>query len=487
MNRRMPFLFFLTTADTMDAEDNEKILKLIEDIGASLDTTNAIIVVNKSDEKGPKTLREKREKSKNLRITKWKSTRIFFVSSLIGMASKKGNPDDEKEWLDADMYEIYDDKKSKYSSDERKLFEFNIVDKSKIEKNVCYRDDMLSTHLYKNSGLEAIEREIVEYARKYALYNKCQQASLYLQEAIVLCVNNVQEVQNKLDLALTEAQEHFDDKKTDLCDKLDEKKKNLTQYNTDFQKEMSDIFSKYTKENYLVIDDLDSKKVLREQLSAEWKRLKEIEKKDKEKKNSCWALAQLQQYADEKYNTLLKNFSESANKEIDNFWDGKSSHFKSECKNVVHDSKDLTREQKKILESIVFSKNNMEKARLDFNLRKIGAIRHKKFLFWDLKSEKFDINACCNQLIKRFNDAVRKRINSSEGINASNFKSWADSLISKLIEELCKFNSDLESYEKKISELNADIDNKKVCKKLLTESKKYIDILLDVQGGDHLG
>lgn len=473
---------FLTTPDTMDGEDNNKILKLIEDTGDSLDTTNAIIVVNKSDEKGPNALKQKRKTYKNLRITKWKSTRIFFVSSLIGMASKKNNPDEEKEWLDADMYEIYDDKKLKYSSDGRKLFEYNIIDKSKMDEIVEYKDDALSTHLYKNSGLEAVEREIVKYASKYALYNKCQQASVYLQEAIELCVTNVQAIEKKLDLELTDAQGLFDEKKTRLCDQLDEKKKNVKIYNTDFQKKMEDIFFSFTKKYHLVLDDADSKKILKEEINEEWKKIKEIRKKDKEQKSKDWTLTQVQQYADEKYNKLLKSFSDCANDEITSFWDGRSSHFKSECINVVHDSKDLTEEQKRILESIVLSNNNMEKAHLDFNLRQNGVIRHRKFLFWELKSEKFDKNLCCKLLIEKFNNAVRNRIWDSERTNARNFKRWADSLISKLVAELCKFNSALDAFDKKISELNNDLDTKKECKKFLIESKKYIDMLLDVQG-----
>ena len=175
---------FLTTADTMDAEDNDKIFNLIENVGTALDTTNAITVVNKADEKGPKALYEKRDKINELSITKWKSTRIFFVSSLIGIASKKDAPDEPGQWLDKDMYELYDEKKLKYEKDERKLYEFNIIDKSKVDEIAEYKNNSMKAHMYKNCGLEFVEREIAEYAQHYALYNKCSQASSYLQEAI---------------------------------------------------------------------------------------------------------------------------------------------------------------------------------------------------------------------------------------------------------------------------------------------------------------
>lgn len=498
---------FLTTPDTMDAEDNDKILKLIEETGAALDTTNAIVVVNKADEKGPKTLKEKRDKCKNLIITKWKSTRIFFVSSIIGIASKKSNPDDADEWLDEDMEEIYDDKKSKYANDERKLFEFNIVDKSKTDEIQEYADDSISSHLYKNCGLEAVEKEIVEYAQRYAFYNKCQQGSVYLQNAIDKCVKNVGKAEEKLDEALNEAKEHFDDKKGKLCAALESKKKDITVYNTEFQKLMECDFRKFTIENNIVegnyinyiiennIVEGDLKnyiiknnivvgtKPLKEKLHSKWKEYKETEKGDKKKKENGWALSQIQRYVDSLYNDLLSGFSKLSNERIVSFWDNKSEEFKGECIRIVHDSEALTTEQKSILERIVMSRNDMDMHRVEINLRKIGAIVHKSILWIKLKEEIFNSNKCVDELVKMFNDEARTKFASTELDNEESFKRWTDGLISTLVEELCKFNSDLDSYRKKIDSINKEIRVKEDCIKLLKESQIYIDDLLDIQGG----
>ena len=472
---------FVTTADTMDAEDNEKILTLINNTGTSLDTTNALVIVNRADEKGPKALGEKRVKCQNLRITKWKSTRIFFLSSVIGIASKKRNPDDPDEWIDEDMFEIYDDKKAKYYSDERRLFEFNIVDKSKTDEITKYLDDRKVTHLYKNSGLESVEKEIVEYARKYALYNKCQQASVYLQDAIDLCVENIKEVEENLDRALQEVKSHFDTKKTELCSRLESKKKDITSYNTEFQALIRKDFSNYTKENHLS-EDKEEKRILQTELQDGWKNLKKAEKKEKKGKN--WTFSQIQQYMSEKYNNLLNNFSKIADKDIVGFWDEKSDLFKRDCIKIVHDSDALTNEQKKILEAVVLSKNNMPMYHMDFNLRQVGAIRNKKFLFWDLKSEKFDFKACCDQLVQRFNDTVRERNMTAISNNEKYFKRWTDRLINTLTAELCKFNSDLNTYEQQIANLKADMELRENCEVMLKESREYIDELLDMQGGE---
>lgn len=473
---------FLTTPDTMDAEDNDKILKLIEEKGDALDTTNAIVIVNKADQQGPKTLKEKQDKCGELSITKWKSTRIFFVSSVIGIASKKTNPDDVDEWLDEDMQEIYDEKKEKYAHDIRKLFEFNIVDKSKIDEIQEYADASISSHLYKNCGLEAVEKEIIEYAQSYALYNKCQQGSVYLQNAIDKCVENVEEKKKGLDETLDDAKKHFDDKNAELCATLEAKKKDIIAYNTEFQELMENDFKSFTIKNNIVEGDKDSQRPLKEKLHSKWKECKETEKGDKKKKETGWALSQIQRYVERLYNELLFDFSKLSNEHIVSFWNSKSIKFKKECIRIVHYSEALTKDQKRILEKVVMSRNDMDMYRVEFDLRKIGAIRHKRFLWKELKKEKFDLNMCVEKLVRKFYDAVGKRINSSESNSEKNFKRWTDGLISTLVEELCKFNSDLDFHKKKIDSTNKEIRKKEDCIKLLEESQIYIDNLLNIQG-----
>ena len=472
---------FLTTPDLMDANDNDKLLEIIEETGTALDTTNAIVIVNKADEKGPKTLREIRAKCQNLRITKWKSTRIFFLSSLIAVASKKNNPEDEKEWLDEDMYELFEEKKQKFVSDERRLCDFNIIDRSKVDESNNYNDQKQTTHLYKNSGLEAIEKEIIEYARKYALYNKCFQASIYLQEAIDLCVENVAEVEERLNSALENAKEHFDFKKRELCEKLEKRKQRVSFYNSVFQRLMEDAYNTFVTNNDLIYNDSNARKQLQKRLHSHWKEYKETEKRNQ--KDKTWALSQIQIYSEQLYNEYINSFSSKANSIIVSFWDEKSAEFKEDCQKIVHDSDALTEEQKEILESIVLSKNNMSTIRLDFDLRQLGAIRKKRFLFWVRKEETFNAKDCSTKLTEQFNNEVRTRTSSAEKENEKSFDKWTNSLISTLIEELCKFNADLSTYKMKIEEINADIESKKECEKLLVDNKRDIDHLLNIQEG----
>lgn len=468
---------FVTAPDYMDKESNKKVLNLIEETEA-FDTPNSLVIVNRADEKGDNALREKRQKCNQLSITKWKSTRILFLSSLIGIASKKENPDAPDEWIDKDMFEIYDEKNSKFASDKRKLFEYNIVDESRKEESVKYLDERKATHLYRNSGLESIEKEIAEYARKYDLYNKCQQSSEYLQRAIELCVENVNEAKSELDSTLQKVKSRFDTKEKELCDKLDDKKKDITVYNTDFQKMMEKIFSAYAVENNL---SEDRKKYLQTELKNQWRKFKEAEKEQEYYRN--WKFEQFQKYVYDKYNGLLDGFSQKANGDIEEFWNHRSDLFKKHCIEIVHKSDALTTEQKKILESIVLSRKRISMVHMAFNLRHKRAIRYKKFLFWDRKSEKIDFKACGNAIVQSFNDEIRKRITETVHANANNFKNWTDNLINTFTEELSKFNPELNSFHQQMEKIRTEMEEKEKCTRILEYSKKYIDELLDVQEG----
>jgi len=401
------------------------------------------------------------------------------MSSVIGIASKKNNPDDLEQWLDEDMQEIYDEKKDKYAKDDRKLFEFNIVDRSKVDGIGTYRDGTQIAHLYKNCGLESVEKEIVEYAQRYALYNKCSQASLYLQKAIDMCVDNIQEAEQQLNLVRDEAKEHFDIKKKELCDKLANKKEDIVVYNTAFQKEMEKELKTYTKKHNI---DTENSYKFEAELLEMWQQFEKIRKrKGREKK---WSIEKIKEYVEDKYTDLVKYFSEKVNEKIMFFWDEKSKLFKSDCIEIVHDSDALTNEQKEMLESIVMLKNNMDTHGMKINLREMNAIRRKKFLFWELKSEKFDATTCRVQFVGKFYNSVGEKIIPIVSENEKNFKKWTDELINKLEEEMCKFNSDLSNSEKKIVKLNKEINIKKECVDMLEKNKQYIEELLDIQGGE---
>lgn len=246
-------LILLTTPDTMDYTDNNNLLDLIQETGESLDTSNAIIVVNKGDILTPSSLSEKRERYQNLKITKWKSTRIFFLSSVIALASKKDDPDEKASWIDEDAYDAYDDRCRKFARGDKVLYKYNIIDKSKEVAPVVAEGAVSDTTLFINSGLASIEHEISDYALRYALCNKCSRATEYLQRAIQLCEDNVREIEHQRDDELISTQTLFEDKQRSLAESLDSKQSSTTsEKSVEFRQSIEQSFDNFKAQNGLV-------------------------------------------------------------------------------------------------------------------------------------------------------------------------------------------------------------------------------------------
>lgn len=478
----------ITTPDTMDSTDNNDLLKLIEETGTALDTTNAIIVVNKADEKGPNALNDKKEKCESLKITKWKSTRIYFLSSIIGMASKKENPHDENKWIDEDAYELFGEKCFKFENGSRRLYEYNIVDKSKMIIIDPEKELSLPDQLYYNSGLASIEKEINSYAERYAMYTKCQQAILYLKEAIEICSGNIQQIENELSSELEDARIRFDEKKNLLLDSI-EKEKNtkvpiITSEFTD--KMLSDFDGFMTEQDLKYKNPLQLFRLnLYNDFKDKWEEYSKLSKSVG--KDSAYTLSLMQTYVKRKYNTLINMFSLKANVVIEEYWDKKSEEFKTSCHNIIAESDGFTDEQKIILDSIVMNMENMTKDRADFNIRDAAMIKMGWLSLFNLKGilkindEIYDNGLCCRNLIKEFSKLILERIHLVCAENGGIFVRWSDKLVDKLTREICKFNAELNDYRIRIENLEQDIETKKESMKLLAATEEYVSKLLGIQ------
>lgn len=476
---------FLTTPDTMDSTDNEKLLSLIEKTGTALDVTNAIIVVNKSDEKGANALNNKREKCEDLKITKWKSTRIYFLSSIIALASKKTNPHNEAAWYDEDTFEIFDDKCRKYESGERKLYLYNIIDKSK-ELTLGEKELTLNEQLFYNSGLAGIETEIADYAQRYALYNKCLQAIDYLEQAIELCGNEIENAETTLKEQLDDISYRFDEKKRELIDKIDNERLENLQFGLQTLKtKLDELFQQYKQEkdlvyNYIPFDGIKSSWELEiyKDFETQWEKYKKLAESLRYDKS--YALSKMQTYVKNRYNVLLNDFSVLANDMLDAFWKQRTSVFKTICQQLVMGDDSLSAEQKSILDSVIFAMDDMTQEHMEFDLSENSAINMGILPILGLK-DIYNNRKCCESLITEFTKVVTRRIEDVRTENGRHFEKWTADLIGKIKMELCKFNAELHDFELKIEEINQDIKNKKSHLELIESTNQYIGGLLKAQ------
>lgn len=476
---------FLTTPDTMDSTDNDKLLSLIEKTGTALDVTNAIIVVNKSDEKGANALNNKREKCEDLKVTKWKSTRIYFLSSIIALASKKTNPHNEAAWLDEDTFEIFDDKCRKYESGERKLYQYNIIDKSK-ELTFGEKELTMNEQLFYNSGLGSIENEISDYAQRYALYNKCLQAIDYLEQAIAICGKEIESAELRLNEQLDDISYRFDEKKRELIDKIDNERLDNLQFSLmEFKTILDDLLQQYKQDKDLFYDYIPFNNIkssweldIYKEFEAQWSKYKQLA--ESLHYDNKYALSKMQTYVKNRYNVLINDFSVLANETLDTFWKNRTGVFRKICQQIVMGEDSLSSEQKAILDSVIFDMDDMTQEHMEFDLSENSAINMGILPVLGLK-DIYNNRKCCENLITEFSKVVTKRIADVRTENGRHFEKWTADLIGKIKMELCKFNAELHDFELKIEEINKDIKNKKSHLRLIESTREYIGGLLHTQ------
>lgn len=470
-------LILLTTPDTMDYTDNNNLLDLIQETGAALDTSNAIIVVNKGDTLTPSSLTEKRERYQNLKITKWKSTRIFFLSSVIALASKKNNPDDKSSWIDKDAFDNYEDRCKKFARGDKVLYKYNIIDKSKEVAPVVEDGIVSDTTLFINSGLASIEHEMSDYALRYALCNKCSRATEYLQRAIQLCEDNVREIERQRDDELISTQTLFDDKQRTLAESLDSNQSSAaSSKSVEFRQSIGQRFDDFTIQNGLVFKNfLQIRKLsIYIEFEEEWKNISAL--KEQQGFDMEEALRRMESKVRYRYNALLNAFSSIANLLIGSFWENATETFKADCKAIITDSDFLNDEQKAIMNSILLNMENMTRAVVEFDLHSIHAV--KKTFFG---KEKYDNSTCCKNVVQEINASVEKEIDRVSANNSRYFEEWSKALVASIKTELCTFNTDLHDWEVKIGELNQIIAEKRKHLKLLEDTKDYVCRLLEIQ------
>ena len=472
-------LVLLTTPDTMDSTDNNNLLSLIEDTGKSLDTYNAVIVVNKADMLAINSLSSRKDNYQSLKITKWKSTRIFFLSSVLALASKKVDPDNPYEWMDEDAYETYDEKCRKFIRGDRKLYEYNIVDRSKMSGLSPAQLAMKDNALYINSGLAAVENEIADYSLRYALYNKCSRANDYLKGAIQYCSDTVSSIERQRDEELTSTQTLFDDRQRQLAEALDNAQETtLKERSQEFQRNINQQFIAFKSKEGLAASGIFWERKLRiyKDFEKEWNNILSI--KTQQQFSMDEAFIRIQSKIKYRYNAVLNAFSASANRYINEYWKKATEDFKSTCRSIISDSDVLTPEQKAIMDPLLINMESMTREVVEFDLRSIHAVRKDFF-----GNDKFDNSTCCKNFATEFNNVVTREIVRVCSDNSRYFEQWSKELISCIKMQLCTFNSELHEMELKIEELNKIIAEKKADLELLNKTRDHITNLLEIQKG----
>ena len=268
---------YVSERSALDSKDNESLCNTIREMKA-LDDRFTMIIVNKADRARlpkQKFSDEDIDKILNEHIPRsLYSEGIYFVSSIMGLGVKNGGT-----FLDDHYDEIFYDQKRKYEDPNERnyksLYQYNIMP-YQMKQKVIEESRQCQNLVFANSGLYCVEKDIEEFAGKYAPYNKCRQSELFLGNAIRLTEEDMERVKAEREVSIERRKEELEKNKQELLLQIDNEGEELRKK---FEEEYYDGLSKTLEEakqplkkDTLVNDEESIQKQHREEFAYETRR-----------------------------------------------------------------------------------------------------------------------------------------------------------------------------------------------------------------------
>lgn len=382
---------FVTTPDNMDGKDNAELIETIEKLGGALDKNNLMIIVNKSDEKSSNTLKAKKENFSDLTVSKLDPAGTYFVSSVMGLGFKKiisgnfkveeyefmGNTVTVKlpEWIDDDYSSVFKSQMNKFTAKNEpfSLYRYNIIPRLQYD-SYCDSEVEEKISAYRNSGLLAVELAIRDFAVKYALYNKCRNASDYLSDASEKLKSNLNEKTKQQETLYAKLRTNMSEQEKYVLAQLEAKcKKDKNQYMTLFANNM---FFKLNAISSSLEDGLS------DIITDDWKKTKE-----KVKGRSQQKIAMTKAIND--FLTCQVNNTWEIEKKLAlDFWENKQDEFKQSLLKIIFEKSWLTEEQKNLLKDAIMKIDGTPKYAFSANICKEDILKGIIFIKPDIEKAK---------------------------------------------------------------------------------------------------
>lgn len=445
---------FVATPDSMDGTDNNELITIIEELGGSLDISNMMLIVNKADEKSGDTLKEKANNKDNLVLTKWKANRVYFVSSVMGLGGKKQNNDTKLEWIHSDYRKIFKSNKEMFGNpkdeDYIRLFDYNIIPENE-EKRIRQRVDKIDSSevLLWNSGIPCVEEEIGMFARKYALYNKCEQAIFYLKEAIERVSEDVKVASQEAEKTRKNIEDRLENERTNLIIQLKGKcKEKEKKFQRDFAENVT---------NTEVTAFLDRKKI-KDIVCYVYAHAKG--KNDHEK------VYDFNNGIENNLKKNIKDYSEKTSKKIIPYWERCADELREELMTIVLNNPVLTDKQKKELNEEIKVIKTPDMHEL-LNIKNTDAIKDISFFGWKLWTH-IDINNSCEKYRTALYNDITSNNKKATTENEKEFEKWTERILNSLKTKIADFNPNLKELTLKLRKQESEVKTKE-------KQKQYIE------------
>ncbi len=453
-----------------DGEATKSLLKNLEKNGGNLDLGNALIVVNQADGSTQSALRELAQNEDSC-IRQWRS-RLFFVSAIMGLAGKK---ETMGQFKDEDYGEVYDDKKEKFTDRGCKrytqLFLCDVLPgedtaqklQADCQKATEEEADERTLLLY-NSGLWAIEQEIGEYAKNFALYNKCVQAREFLEDALQKTSQELELAKCNQEAALQQLRMALSEEEKRLIDNL----KKSSKSKLDKDGEEYDILRKEPLARFLKEMDNAKEKLLEGlPLIPFGKGLGTKVKKDIDTFVATWNL----------------RLNEQIHAVAPGFWERKGDEFKELCIEIIAGSEGLTQEKKDDFSKLVMNQPSAEAAKIK-GISREKIVKDIVKLDWGKLhvafGEQLDKKACKNELDQAIASAD-KAFRTILGERQEAYINWTNTLINRVAMEAEKWNPNLQEKVDDIRRGEQELDFLKQLLEQISDAEDEVLTVLEFQ------
>lgn len=441
---------FVTTPDFMDAADNKKLIKIIQKMGAALDISNTMVVVNKSDDKPKSELLEKGKNKDKLAVTKWKSDRVYFVSSIMALGGKKEKPEEKGEWINESYAETFKKNMEGFNNPDceeyKRLFDYNILPEDS-RKRIAERTEKVADAelLIWNSGIPCVEEEIGMFARRYALYNKCAQAIEYLDKAAKRIKEGVEEAKERAKELHSKIERQLDQQTKELIEELEKicesKKKTFTSQFTD-----SVVHASVGK-------FLDDDRILQRVNCAY---------SNSDGKNDSERLMFFSNRIERYLGEDMKAYSDEKSKATEKYWKECAKDLRESLMRKVVGSVFLSEEQKALLKEVLLKVVMPPSTHKYLNIANTGAVRHKGKKFLWINRTRINLEKSAEVYMTALNSDISESNKRVTADNERMFSNWITQILNILEAKLSDFNPNLRNLSRQLEEQQRMIETKQM-------------------------
>lgn len=439
----------LTSPKDMDRTGADNLLKVVNGIDGNLDLTNAMIIVNQADGVSGKSLTKVKECADTI-LSQWKSNRLYFMSAIMGLGSKKDDYENQNTWIDEDYVDVFFKNMDSFTNCQgrlyKQLYSHNQIAPNRMENylSLVANENGDRRLLYINSGLHCVENEILDFARKYALYNKCAQAQEYLEKAIGITKEKISSTEKTAEGIREQAVQEQNEEKKALLKKLSDCIKKRTKSYTDSYPEYMTEFIKGLAQSGS--NDIDSF------VTSIWESVKEMDKKER-----------VDSFLNLSRQTFIKKEEECKNKILQHskeYWVQNKTQLQEECCKIIKADEHLTSEEQRFLEDFIMkldiyldvdAKINVSPDDVSIHLINIFGHKFLRINWIDQKKTKRIYSNLLGGYIRK----VNAKINDS---HTTEFRSWNQKLETGLASEVGKLNPKLKKLSEELDEYQRKID-----------------------------